>query len=197
MASLQSLVSFIRRKVLRNARDRWNHKYEQGRWESLKEPAQNERFYKVGNFIKQYTPGGNLLEIGCGEALLQQKIDASLYSHFTGIDVSDVAIERAKAYGTAKTVYEVADMETYVPAHSIDAIIFTESVYYSKNSVKLLQRLGQYLKPQGIFIISIYDYKHSAEIWQKIEGVCRVVDQVSTTNHLGTWQCKVLAPISA
>ncbi len=188
------MIVFIKRKIFRNSRDRWNYQYEKGKWEFLKQPDEDERFQTVIRFIEQYKLGGNLLEIGCGEALLQQKINSNHYAHFTGIDVSDIAIENANRYKNSKTAYWVADMETYVPSHLMDAIIFTESIYYSKNPAKLLQRYRQFLKSEGIFIISIFDFKYSTKVWQQIESICLVLEHTSTTNYKGTWQCKVLTP---
>lgn len=185
-------ISFIKRKILRINRERWNHQYAQGTWEGLKSEAEHERFMATVKLIAKWKPNADILEIGCGEAILQQKLEGVPYLSLTGVDLSDVAIARAQAYATERTRYVAADMEIYQPGNQHDVIVFTESLYYSQHPVALLKRYQNYLKPNGFFIISMYNNKHIPAIWQAVESHFQVLDCIRTTNQRGSWDCKVL-----
>lgn len=169
--------------------------YATGRWEKLKIPAEQVRFDATARLLTRHGPPGQVLEIGCGEALLQQRLQPADYQDWLGIDLSEVAIRRAQAFATAHVRYCVADMELFDPGGRFDVIVFTESIYYSKDSRRLLERYVRFLKPSGLFIISIFRTKRSARIWAGLHAVAVPVDSISTSNELGTWDCEVLMPV--
>jgi 2-polyprenyl-6-hydroxyphenyl methylase/3-demethylubiquinone-9 3-methyltransferase len=186
------LFSFVKRKILRSQRDRWNYQYERGQWEGLKGPDERERFEAIVAMIRRYAPGGNLLEMGCGEAVLEGYLRDEDFKSLVGVDIADVAIERARQVAGPKSTYFAADMNDFVPTGPFDAIVFTESINYLHNREQLLRKYIQYLVPGGKFIISVFEFKQSPQIWREIETPLRVVDEVRTTNQRGTWVCKVL-----
>lgn len=189
---VQKISSFIKRKILRINSERWNHQYAKGTWEGLKSESEHERFMATVQLLAKWKPNGDILEIGCGEAILQQKLEGVPYSSLTGVDLSDVAIARAQVFATTLTRYVVADMEAYQPDNQHDVIVFTESLYYSNHPIALLKRYQNYLKPDGLFIISMYNNKHIPPIWQAVESNFQVLDSIRTTNQQGSWDCKVL-----
>ena len=72
----------------------WDWEYETNKWEILKSPIEEERFNTLVELTGEYCVNAKILEIGCGEGLLLQKIVAP-YDLFLGIDISQVAIARA------------------------------------------------------------------------------------------------------
>ncbi|MFN8357001.1 MAG: class I SAM-dependent methyltransferase [Spirosomataceae bacterium] len=189
---MTGILSFIKRKILRINRERWNYQYQKGNWDGLKNEMEHDRFMAIVQLTERWKPHGDLLEIGCGEALLQQKLTANSYNSLTGVDLSDVAIERAQVFANERTRYLVADMEVFKPDRVFDAIIFTESLNYAKNPLSLLKRYQTYLKPDGVFIISMYDNKQIPQIWQSLAAAFEVIDALQTSNERGRWDCKVL-----
>lgn len=189
---VQKISSFIKRKILRVNRERWNHQYAQGKWEGLKSETEHERFMATVKLLAKWKPNADILEIGCGEAILQQKLEGVPYSSLTGVDLSDVAIARAQVFTNERTRYVAANMEHYHPDNQYDTIIFTESLNYASNPKELLKRYQSYLKKDGVFIVSMYNSKHIPPIWQAIETQFQVLDSIRTTNQRGSWDCKVL-----
>lgn len=192
MSWLNSTVSWFKRRVLRNQSERWDHQYTTGRWEKLKSPTEQARFDACASFLRRHAPAGRVLEIGCGEALLQQRLAPTDYASWLGADISAVAIAHAQKFATERVRYVVADMTRFAPAGPFDAIVFPESIYYVPQRAALLQRYARLLAADGVFIISIFTTKRSAAVWEEIHAVAETIDSSVTTNELGTWHCEVL-----
>lgn len=155
---LTSVTSFIKRKVFRRDRDRWNHQYAHGKWAGLGALDELSRFSVIVGYAQHLKPGGTILELGAGEGVLQQRFNRDLYTQYVATDVSDVAIAQAKRFEDNKTRFAVADMNAYVPDQAFDVIIINEAIYYGGTVQRILDRYAAYLKPDGIFIVSInYD----------------------------------------
>ncbi len=189
---LTTIISFFRRKILRNNQDRWNYKYAKGDWEGLKNPELNNRLLPAIESLKTLKPNAEILEIGCGEGVFQQMLGNENYQYFEGTDISDWAIQQAQQFVDNKTFFWAGDMEVYQPRkEKYDAVVITDSIYYSKNPLQLLQRYQNYLKSDGIFIITMNTYKHSERVWREIEMGYRSDNQRTESNQFGTWVCKV------
>ncbi|MBI4623750.1 MAG: class I SAM-dependent methyltransferase [Verrucomicrobia bacterium] len=192
MTFFQSIRAWFRRKILRDRAERWNHQYAIGRWEVLKAPAEYARFDACIALLRRHAAGGRLLEIGCGEALLQRRLAPGDYQRLVGVDISAVAIGRAQAFADHRVRYLVADMQKLELDETFDAVIFTESINYVPRRHQLLRNYARFLNEGGVFIVSIYRNKRSAGIWTEIHSVAAPIDRATTTNEVGAWDCEVL-----
>ncbi len=188
----RAFISWFKRRILQDQRERWNHQYASGLWEKLKAPAEHARLAACADLLRRHAPRGDILEIGSGEALLQRHLKPEDYAHWFGVDLSDVAIARAQAFASERMRYVAADMNAFEPGDKFHAIVFPESIYYATDRASLLQRYAGYLYPGGVFIISIFTTKRSAAIWAEIHAVTETIDARATTNEMGTWRCEVL-----
>ncbi len=195
MSLLHRAHRWFRGRILRDRTAYWDAKYASGDWEKLKGPAETARLDATARLLRRHVPPGRVLEIGCGEALLQQHLQAGEYHNWLGVDISAIAIERAQAFAGADVRYVVADMETLEPGLGFDAIVFTESIYYAKDCAALLRRYRHFLSPAGIFLVSICRTKRSDRIWSDIHTVTAQFDLITTANEIGTWDCAALRPI--
>lgn len=192
MTRLQSVRAWFRREIIRDRAARWNHQYAIGRWEGLKAPSEIARLDACVALLRRHVPGGRLLEIGCGEALLQRRLAPTDYRRLVGVDISDVAIDRAQVFAGDGVRYLVADMQTLELAEEFDAVIFGESIYYHPRPHELLRSYSRFLDVGGVFVISIFRNKGSARIWSKIRSVTASIDRSTATNEAGAWDCEVL-----
>lgn len=193
MASLSAkILSFVKRKILRLSRDRWNYQYARGQWEGLKQ--EEDRFQAVIRIMRQLHPHPQILEIGCGDAVLLRKMQPDTFASFTGVDISDVAIAAAKSLERDGTRFRAADMNTYQPDDRFDLIVFNESLYYTKQTVALLQRYEAFLKPGGCFIVTAVQNKYTKDFWPPLEAAYQtgLADEVSNGQHL--WHIRQLLP---
>jgi 2-polyprenyl-3-methyl-5-hydroxy-6-metoxy-1,4-benzoquinol methylase len=197
---LAAISSFFTRKVLRTDRSRWNYQYDKGLWDGLEHLNELPRFSILAGYVHFLKPDNpSILEIGCGEGALAQRIGANHYGAFLGTDVADAAIERANSrFGDQKTRFEAVDMNDLQTDQTFDLIIFNEAIYYLKPMVdKLLFQYAPMLKPDGLIIISMNTGPHakSEEKWAQIEQGFDVVDGSYVKTAKNAWDIKILRPL--
>jgi 2-polyprenyl-3-methyl-5-hydroxy-6-metoxy-1,4-benzoquinol methylase len=175
-----------------------DREYSGGEWDYLRELDELSRFSVIAGYCHCLKPHGSILEIGCGEGILQERLDAAKHSRFIGVDISAAAISRAAHKQNERTTFVAADASSYCPDEAFDVIIFNECLEYFTDPVGLVRRYERFLKPGGTFIVSMFvglDTTRTARIWRMLMPVYRVAAGTSVTNHRGyTWVIKVLSP---
>jgi SAM-dependent methyltransferase len=78
--------------------------------------------------IAPFTDGKSVLELGCGEAHLTGTVFAAA-KRVHGIDISEVAIARARASGLPNATFETADLLS-VSLRGYDVVTAVECLYY-------------------------------------------------------------------
>lgn len=78
--------------------------------------------------VSKFVAGKSVLELGCGEGHLTQAIFSNARS-VTGIDLSNIAIDRAKARGISNAEFQSADF-LRVSFEAYDVIAAIECLYY-------------------------------------------------------------------
>jgi 2-polyprenyl-3-methyl-5-hydroxy-6-metoxy-1,4-benzoquinol methylase len=173
-------------------RNTWNNEYSSGKWEVLKSAEELERFEAVLNMVRKYsTKPSSILDIGCGEGLLREKLSPEEFSFYYGVDISSVAINRARDLYNHKSGYEVQTMEDFKTDALFDFIIFNESIYYAENPVFQFARYARYLSTEGMIIISLFETSSNMKLLGLIDHLFTPVDTIITINKRGTWHCQV------
>jgi len=161
MSATQKLVNSLRGLLQRYGgesinRHIWNHQYGQGRWQCL-ETAVGDCVYP---HVEKHASNGSILDLGCGPGAVGNELNAAAYNSYTGIDICDMAIEKAKRrtaenHRTDKNDYLRSDMFTYVPKQQYDVILFGDSMSYfpHRRIVEMLRRYCRYLKPGGVIVV--------------------------------------------
>ncbi len=169
----------------------WNEQYLEGKWDTLRSNWEDARFDVMRKFMGSYSVKGKILEIGCGEGLLQAQLDPVIYSSYLGIDISEVAVQRALYLENSCTRYRAADMEEFNPAEKFDMIIFNESLYYAKCPCSTMLKYMGFLEENGVFITSIYETTRNKRLIKKINKFFKPVESAVTANDRGRWHCQV------
>jgi SAM-dependent methyltransferase len=101
------------------------------------------RFGETNAFIRECMgPVGSLLEVGCGEGHQSARL-ASVCDRLVGIDVSERAIDRARAR-VPKAEFVVADIAGLpAPPKPFDLVVACEMLYYVKDIPATLERMNQ------------------------------------------------------
>jgi SAM-dependent methyltransferase len=169
----------------------WNHEFEQGRWRCLEStPADC-----VYGHLEKYAAKGSILDLGCGPGNTGNELDSGAYRSYTGVDISDVAVEKAKKRTeenrrSDKNEYFQSDIFSYTPTHQYDVVLFGDSLYYVPHQriAGMLSRYSEFVTNQGVFIVRLFDVrgKHQAII-DIIEKTFDVVER-----HLYNAQVGVL-----
>lgn len=177
-------------------RRRWNRQYAAGEWTWLVRPAELARYSVLVGYALELKPGGRLLDVGCGEGLLRDRLHPRAFSDYVGIDFEE-AIVRARHRTDERTRFVTADMNFFEPDGAFDTIVFNESLYLFRDAAQGIERYERFLAPQGVFLISMHDGAKTEEIWGILGERYQLIDAVTITNRDGAmWTCKVLgAPV--
>ena len=137
----------------------WNGEFARGRWNCPDRPATDFAY----PYVEKYASHGSILDLGCGAGRAANELDVTAFHQYTGIDVSDVALETARtaaaaAGRSAQVRFRQSDIASYVPTERHDVILFMESLYYVAwaRIPALLDRYANYLTPDGVFIVRMW-----------------------------------------
>src|ERR1700743_2361080 len=114
---------WLQKLMIGKTRFRWDTEYATGAWDYLG-ASQHLNYATLLGFLQKYAHHSTILEVGCGEGILQQRMPIGAYSKYLGIDVSKVAISKAATANNSSTEYRQADMERFIPQEKYHLIIF-------------------------------------------------------------------------
>ncbi len=163
-------------------RRRWNKQYRKGRWESLKSDLESHRYFQIIDFMKEHAVANpTILDLGCGDGVLNERMGDYQFDYFLGIDFSSVSIEKAKAKNLPKSEFESVDVIKFQPKRNYDVIIFNEVFYYIPDSekVRVMNLLFEHLNPNGIIITSIF--REGVGCWEYFKENSRLKELEFTT----------------
>ncbi len=114
----------------------------------------------VYSYIEKAANGGSILDLGCGSGSTANELGTNTYRDYTGVDISDVAIDKARKRteenGRAdRSRFFQSDVSSYVPVQQFDVILFRDSIYYV-TAAKYQTHAGAILEvpePSGVFIV--------------------------------------------
>jgi SAM-dependent methyltransferase len=136
----------------------WNTEFSTGRWNCL-ETGVGDCVYP---YVERYADNGSILDLGCGSGSTGNELDETTYRHYTGVDISDVALEKARRRteqnGRAdRSDYVQGEIFTHVPTQQYPLILFKDSIYYvPQGKIKaMLNRYSRYLTQRGVFIAKL------------------------------------------
>jgi len=157
----------------------WDREFSRGRWDCL-DRMPNDCLYP---HVERHANHGSVLDLGCGPGTTGTELAAEAYTCYTGVDVSQVAVEKARKRAEEhrradKNSYLQADLISYVPNGPQDVILFGDSLYYTpvRLILSVLNRYSTYLKPSGVFVVRIYGSPYQ-KIMDIIEDHFDVVDK--------------------
>jgi len=120
----------------------------------------------VYTHLEKHAKNGDILDLGCGPGAVGSELNTAAYHSYTGVDICDVAIERAKSraqenHRADKNVYTQSDILSYTPNQCYDVIFFGDSIYYFswQRIIEILNRYSKNLKRDGVFIVRTWTMK--------------------------------------
>ena len=136
----------------------WDASYRAGDWDYFRSVEQLPRYAILVAYILRFCRGGRLLDVGCGEGVLREQLPSGVIDDYVGVDISSVAIERARQRTFERTLFECSDLRLYgAGAERFDGIIFSEVLQTFSNPLEQLRRFHELLSPQGVVMASIFD----------------------------------------
>lgn len=145
-------------------RKTWEKEYRVGYWDRLRSKSELVRYLKISEFVKR----GNynsILDVGCGEGLLLERIKGFYIKEYMGIDISTSAIsvakERHKHFKTFN--WKVSSAEEFLNWNSFELIIFNESLYYISDYINLLKHILK-INPTVNLLISLHNCRRTRKM---------------------------------
>jgi 2-polyprenyl-6-hydroxyphenyl methylase/3-demethylubiquinone-9 3-methyltransferase len=172
--------------------------YEAADWDYLRSAGEAPRFGVVAAYCQYLSLNGSVLEIGCGEGILFEHLHRARISEYVGVDISTVAIDRARAFEGERVKFVCADADVFEPKRKFDIIVFNEVLEYFDDPAALVLRYEPFLADGGKFVVSMFSARWTARtrhIWRALQARYEVAahTRVATSrDHL--WNIKVLDP---
>jgi SAM-dependent methyltransferase len=168
----------------RAKRSLWNREYAGGRWNHCEHTPEAV----IYEYVYRYCRNGAVLDLGCGSGNTGNELDVDQYGTYTGVDISEVAVQKAAARSAAngraeKNQYLPGDILSFSPAGRYDVILFRESIYYLP-VMKIgpaLERYAQHLTEHGVFVVHVSGTKRgrSQKILALIEEHFQILEKAS------------------
>jgi 2-polyprenyl-6-hydroxyphenyl methylase/3-demethylubiquinone-9 3-methyltransferase len=171
--------------------DRWDGFYENGSFDFLYSQEELSHYMVILGYIRYFVEKPAILDVGCGEGRLTDLLCRQDYKHYHGIDISPIAIQRARKKKPPEARFTVADFQTWNPDRPYDLIIFCESLYYVPQPGEVVWRYASYLKKKGYFIISVYRFLDQQRVWDGMDQGFKICGEDTIQNPHGTWDIRV------
>lgn len=175
---------------------RWDREYRSDRWSYMGALPELARYSVVVGYVRFLAEQGELLDLGCGEGILQARLGGASYARYVGVDISGTALELASARADERTRFVRADVSRYEPEGRFDVIVLNEVLYYLSDPIGVLRRYQRFLKPHGALVISMFVTDETRANWRVLDAHYEVADHTRTANaNTGfAWDCRVLRP---
>ncbi len=169
------------------SKEDWESQYSGGDWDFLTEADERARYQRIAGFVSRLRPAGSVLDVGCGEGILLDDLTPAGLERYTGVDLSEAAIEKAAARGGEGVSFVAADAETYTPAERFDVIVMNECLYYFRSPLVVMQRYSGHLEEGGIFVVSMFEAPRAAAIARQLKKALPAIDQTRLEGRKGAW----------
>jgi SAM-dependent methyltransferase len=165
----------------------WNAEYDAGLWAYLGQLPELARFSVLIGYMTHFKPGGSILEIGCGEGVLYERMQAHGYSRYVGVDLSSSAIAKIRARDD-RSAFFAADAERYIPDTKFDVAVFNEVLYYLHDPQAVVGRYARDLQTGGILLVSICTaVRRGTVILNGLKRTLRVLDETRVSHENNDW----------
>jgi 2-polyprenyl-3-methyl-5-hydroxy-6-metoxy-1,4-benzoquinol methylase len=125
---------------------------------------------------------GTVLDIGCGTGLLRSRLEGVPFAEYVGVDLSEAAIEEARARDYARSRFVVGDATTS-DLGRFDVIVLNEVLYYVDDGAEFVRRVAAMVRADGLVLVSMWRHPGDHRLWKTVGSMLQVVDQVEIRNR--------------
>jgi len=182
-------------------KEEWDASYIAGDWDYMRRSDELEHYKTILSECYEFGGGRDgdayILDVCCGEGILLDLLPSDWYTRYVGVDLSDVAIQRAKDKENEYVSFVREDVRHFQTSERFSIIVFNECLYYFQQPLALLKRYEHYLSPNGVIIISMYQ-EHSnqrEDLWNRIGASYVIENEHKIENSKGLiWIVKTVRP---
>jgi len=166
----------------------WNTEYSAGFWNFLRDSKEVAHYAVQAGLVHHFCKSELILDVACGQGILQEYLKPWGYRQYLGIDKSEAAIDNANSRKDDCTSFQIADAEQFTPPHKFTSIIFSECLYYFAEPNRILHRYTNWLTNGGIIVMSVYASHDSEKLAVKTDALM-ILDETTIVNSRGAWKC--------
>ncbi|HVO63564.1 MAG TPA: class I SAM-dependent methyltransferase [Terriglobales bacterium] len=201
MANLRNLIGRTvrylapaRSKERSFSADIWNNSWSHGY--DLNILNEDARYGVVVAWMRRYERNGPLLDVGCGDGLLEERYRKVSTTQIIGFDYSSIAIERARARCLNDVEFLCADGRTFLPKRRFSVVVLNESLYYVDDYLGVMANLSRALIDDGVFIVSMHDTRVTRRIWKNVQRSYVLLHGAALRDETtdGFWRVRLLRP---
>lgn len=165
----------------------WDEQYRRGRWDLMGDREEIPRYAAVAALVRGWSPGGRILDVGCGDGLLRDLLPADPPVEYTGVDVSEAAIERARRRLRGADRVLAADAESWRPEGAFDAVVFNECLYYFREPLAAARAHWDRRVEHGALVVSMFASPRARAIRRRMVATLPLAYELELRNARGTW----------
>ena len=187
---LRLLSRFLRGEdviLVSQSKEHWNRQFADGKWDRLVSGQANTSAIaeRVFQYLEEKRGRIRVLDIGCGNGGLAKLLTQEPRIMYTGIDIADTAISKAKELAPAGT-FVVADAHT--PPHDtgeFDVLIFNEVFFYM--NPKALLNYKKHAAPNARVLISLVRSWRTLSLLRRIRHFLHIETRFSVGDEEFRW----------
>lgn len=191
---------------VRLSRQVWDAEYQAGEWAYMDDTQEAPRYEQLVGLWERYG-GGTMLDVGCGDGILWDRLAAHgcAPSTYLGVDISAAAIGQARQRAAHRPVttadsaaFEAVDYDTESVPGTFQAVVFNETLAYFRRPARIVAKaFADNVAQDGIVVISLWDREAYGDdaLWRRVAAGWRVVaESEAGSPEAGLrWRAKVLA----
>ncbi|MBL6430573.1 MAG: class I SAM-dependent methyltransferase [Alphaproteobacteria bacterium] len=185
--------------------DGWDEEYRAGRWSFLRDLPESGRYGIIGMWLSLTETLDSVLDIGCGEGLLYERLQPMGIKRYVGVDLAPAALNIANVDPDLASL-RAGDLHTFTPeGETFSAIVFNEVLHFSDDPAAAVARYVPFLAPGGVIAVSMYSPKRLesganrliSRLWEATDGPdWDVLDDYRLTSDKKnvTWRLRLVRP---
>jgi SAM-dependent methyltransferase len=138
------------REMVRRGYDALSYRYRQ-------DDAEDDQYAAwLGDLLARLPTSADVLDLGCGCGVPAARFLANAGHHVTGVDISDVQIERARRLVPGGTFMVADAVELELPPARFDAVVCLYTLIHIPLALQpvLIGRIASWLRPGGWLIVT-------------------------------------------
>ncbi len=155
--------------------------YADGDWDYFAALDELSRYSQLIGYLRELHTSPDVLDVGCGRALLRRRLPSDSFASYLGIDALPEVVAYAQRYADDRTRFVVGDVFSLQPA-SFDVVMANEVLYLLDDLDAALEQVGRLLRPGGVVIACNYVHGGSALVRRALDRHFDVLDAVHVRN---------------
>lgn len=165
----------------RSSIERWDDEFKRGAFDYFGDLRQLARYSIIAGYIRHLGRDASILDIGCGQGVLAERLCDTPYKRYVGIDPVPEAIAKAIHLIDDRTSFEVVERPSRELGY-FDVVVCNEVLYGVPGPERLLDDIHGVLPAGGNLLTSIWRHPTDVGLRRMLDARFELVDVVTAQN---------------